>query len=161
MPELPEVHIASKFINQVASGRFFRGPIIKSGTWEYFAYFLSYRKQPIHYLDVSKMKAVEWNKKLFTISASSRGKEMQMVLSEVPDEVPPDKILSRSQQDGPGIASNLTGNASTSTSQFASADKLTLTFGFGMSGKFSFDRYVWLTGSCSKTLIIFWFSNKN
>ncbi|OQV13831.1 Endonuclease 8-like 1 [Hypsibius exemplaris] len=96
MPELAEIHLASRLINRVAAGRFFKSPVIKS--------------------EVStKMKDLEWNSEKFTVESTARGKELQMVLTDV----------SESKKSGPEDG----------------GQKLTLTFGFGMTGMFSFDRF--------------------
>lgn len=59
MPECPELHLASQFVNIVCKGRIFKGPVIKS--------------------EVSKLAEVDFNGE-YTISAASRGKEIKLTL---------------------------------------------------------------------------------
>ncbi|XP_061174161.1 endonuclease 8-like 1 [Saccostrea echinata] len=89
MPEGPELHLASKFVNLVCKGRLFKGPIIKS--------------------EVSKHADVEFEDE-YTISATSRGKEMKLTLNTICEDK---KSLSKSRS-------------------------LDIVFQFGMSGKFDF-----------------------
>ncbi|XP_064620135.1 endonuclease 8-like 1 [Lineus longissimus] len=63
MPEGPELHLASRLVNSVCSGRLFSGKVIKS--------------------EVStKNPDVAWDAEYYTISAHSRGKEMKLTLQE-------------------------------------------------------------------------------
>nr|CAH0110670.1 unnamed protein product [Daphnia galeata] len=62
MPEGPELHISSKFVNESLKELIFSGKILKS--------------------EVSKNPNVEWKVPLFTIQAESRGKEMKLWLQE-------------------------------------------------------------------------------
>lgn len=62
MPEGPELHISSLFINESLKELIFSGKILKS--------------------EVSKNPNVEWKVPLFTIQAESRGKEMKLWLQE-------------------------------------------------------------------------------
>ncbi|XP_055335199.1 endonuclease 8-like 1 isoform X2 [Paramacrobiotus metropolitanus] len=71
------------------------------------------------------MEKIEWAKEHFTVRALSRGKELQMILEEVSD-----KAGSAQNSESLNGSSSETSNSS-----------LMLTFGFGMSGKFSFDRF--------------------
>ncbi|XP_062600952.1 endonuclease 8-like 1 [Saccostrea cucullata] len=89
MPEGPELHLASKFVNLVCKGRVFKGPIIKS--------------------EVSKHADVEFEDE-YTISATSRGKEMKLTLNTMCKD---NKSLNKSRS-------------------------LDIVFQFGMSGKFDF-----------------------
>lgn len=59
MPECPELHLASQFVNLVCKGRIFKGPVIKS--------------------EVSKLAEVDF-KGEYTILATSRGKEIKLTL---------------------------------------------------------------------------------
>ncbi|EFX74223.1 hypothetical protein DAPPUDRAFT_57329 [Daphnia pulex] len=62
MPEGPELHISSLFINDSMKDLIFSGKILKS--------------------EVSKNPVVEWDVPLYTIKAESRGKEMKLWLEE-------------------------------------------------------------------------------
>ena len=68
MPEGPELHISSLFINDSVKNLIFSGKILKS--------------------DVSKNPNIEWNLPLYKITAESRGKEMKLWL----EELSPNKI---------------------------------------------------------------------
>jgi len=61
MPEGPELHLSSQFVNRVCQGRIF-GRILKS--------------------EVSKNPVVSVDFEKFTICASSRGKELKLTLTE-------------------------------------------------------------------------------
>lgn len=61
MPEGPELHLASKFVNLVCKGRIFTGKVVKSAV-------------------STRQVEVEWNRPAYTIRASSRGKEMKLSL---------------------------------------------------------------------------------
>ena len=60
MPELPELHNAGQFVNKVARGRVFSGPIWKS--------------------DVSKCPDVAFDAETYTVTAETRGKELALIL---------------------------------------------------------------------------------
>jgi endonuclease VIII-like 1 len=63
MPEGPELHLGSKFVNRVCSGRLFSGKVVKS--------------------EVShKNPDVDWDAEYYTVSAQSRGKEVKLTLQE-------------------------------------------------------------------------------
>lgn len=62
MPEGPELHISSLFINDSVKDLIFSGKILKS--------------------EVSKNPVIEWDVPLYTIKAESRGKEMKLWLEE-------------------------------------------------------------------------------
>ncbi|XP_045031313.1 endonuclease 8-like 1 isoform X2 [Daphnia magna] len=77
MPEGPELHLSSLFINDSVKGLIFSGEIKKS--------------------DVSKNPTIQWDVPFYTITAESRGKEMKLWLEEYsPKEgkevMPPQKI---------------------------------------------------------------------
>ena len=61
MPEGPELHLASKFVNEVSEGRLFSGPVQKSA--------------------VSKSCDVEFSSPCYSITSESRGKELALTLS--------------------------------------------------------------------------------
>ena len=62
MPEGPELHIAARFVNQICNNRTFSGAVIKS--------------------EVStKNPDVAWNEQCYQISATSRGKEVKLMLT--------------------------------------------------------------------------------
>lgn len=90
MPEGPELHLSSRFINSVCKGRVF-GKIQKS--------------------DISKNPVVEPPAQSYIISASSRGKEIKLTLTECADNI--------SQSTDP-------------------AKSLDILFTFGLAGKFDF-----------------------
>lgn len=62
MPEGPELHLSSLFVNQSGKGQIFSGKILKS--------------------EVSKNPAIQWDMPFYTITAESRGKEMKLWLEE-------------------------------------------------------------------------------
>ncbi len=62
MPEGPELHISSLFINDSVKDLIFSGKILKS--------------------EVSKNPVIAWDVHLYTIKAESRGKEMKLWLEE-------------------------------------------------------------------------------
>ncbi|CAH1796533.1 unnamed protein product [Owenia fusiformis] len=95
MPEGPELHMASRFVNHVCSDRMFSGAIFKS--------------------EVShKNPEIPWNEKSYTISATSRGKEVKLTLHTMD-------------------------NKTTKTSKPPKIPKsMDIIFRFGMSGKFQF-----------------------
>lgn len=99
MPEGPELNLSAQFINQVCNGRIFTGKILKSA--------------------VSRQPEIEWDEKSYTISASSRGKELKMTLSSVTNN---DLDVTKSKKKC-GLEASKT---------------LDIVFQFGMSGKFDF-----------------------
>ena len=60
MPEGPELHLNSNFVNKVSKGRLFCGKVVKSA--------------------VSKCQEVDFSSPSFTISSESRGKEIALIL---------------------------------------------------------------------------------
>ena len=61
MPEGPELHIAARFVNQICRGKIFSGKVMKS--------------------EVStKNPDVPWNEPAYTVSATSKGKEVKLHL---------------------------------------------------------------------------------
>ena len=71
MPEGPELHLSSQFINAVCKGRIFSGTV---------------RRNPIH-----KCADVVWDAASYMITASSRGKELKVYLQSLktdPEEKP-------------------------------------------------------------------------
>lgn len=62
MPEGPELLISSLYINESVKGLIFAGNIVTS--------------------EVTKNPSVEWDVPSYTITASSRGKEMKLTLKE-------------------------------------------------------------------------------
>ncbi|XP_077988617.1 endonuclease 8-like 1 [Glandiceps talaboti] len=97
MPEGPELRIASRFVNAVCRDRVFTGKVIKS--------------------DVSKSEDVLFSEKAYTITSSSRGKEMQLFLTKAAD--------TKVKNDEKGIKAAL-------------SKSTRILFRFGMSGKFAF-----------------------
>lgn len=63
MPEGPELHLASKFVNLVCRGRLFDGEIIKSS--------------------VSKHEDINWTGDAYKIHAEAKGKELKLTLKSV------------------------------------------------------------------------------
>ena len=66
MPEGPELHLSSRFVNKSCEGRIFTGKVVKS---------------PVH-----KSCEVPFEAKAYTICALSRGKEMQLILTQLDDD---------------------------------------------------------------------------
>ncbi|XP_046581058.1 endonuclease 8-like 1 [Haliotis rubra] len=95
MPEGPELHLASRFVNFACKGRVFAGKIVKS--------------------DVHKSKDIIWDHTDYTISASSRGKELKLTLTALGDSPSKDK-----------------------KKHAISPRSVDIMFQFGMSGKFNF-----------------------
>ncbi|XP_013389919.1 endonuclease 8-like 1 [Lingula anatina] len=94
MPEGPELHLASHFVNEVCKGRVFAGPIVKS--------------------EVStKNPDIPWPAEAYTISATSRGKEVRLTLTST------DTQKTKSKKPKPN-------------------ESINILFRFGMSGKFQF-----------------------
>ena len=91
MPKGPELYLASVFVNKVCKGRIFSGNVIKSAV-------------------SVKNPDVPWNKDNYNISATSRGKEIRLTLTQMHDMNTNRKLA-----------------------------KMHIIFRFGMSGKFRFD----------------------
>lgn len=68
MPEGPELHMASIYVNKMCSGVIFTGAVIKS--------------------DVSKSPDVPFNCEAYRITATSRGKEVKLTLTPVKSDEP-------------------------------------------------------------------------
>ncbi|KAL0968904.1 hypothetical protein UPYG_G00273470 [Umbra pygmaea] len=102
MPEGPELHLASIFVNRMCSGVVFTGPVQKS--------------------EVSKNLEVPFSCKAYTITASSRGKEVCLTLT--------------SQKSDPTLG----GSRRPKTGQVDQVQPQTMNvvFRFGMSGYFRF-----------------------
>merc|ERR1711963_644214 len=66
MPEGPELHLSSQFINSICKGRIFSGKV---------------KRNPIH-----KCAEVCWDAAAYTISAVSRGKELKVFLQALKAE---------------------------------------------------------------------------
>nr|XP_054756591.1 endonuclease 8-like 1 [Lytechinus pictus] len=125
MPEGPELHLASRFVNQSCIGRIFSGKI---------------EKNPVH-----KCSDIEFDATEYTIAAASRGKEMQLTLTKL-DRV---NIGKSESSDGGGDKKKKTPRGRKKTiaqDQDETDDKkklkipetLKILFRFGMSGNFQF-----------------------
>lgn len=103
MPEGPELHIAGRMVNRHSTGRLFTGQVVKS--------------------EVStKNPNVEWDETLYTITASSRGKEVRLTLTAV------------------GESPTLTKAKKCKSKMNNECEKtMDIVFRFGMSGKFTFE----------------------
>ncbi|XP_050401786.1 endonuclease 8-like 1 [Patella vulgata] len=102
MPEGPELHLSSRFINTVCRGRIFTGKVVKS--------------------EVStKNPDIDWDEKSYTISSSSRGKELQITLTST----------------GNNIKKNTKKIAKLKVPENAGKSQK-IFFNFGMSGRFNF-----------------------
>ena len=107
MPEGPELHVIGKFINEVSDGRIYTGTVIKSAV-------------------STKNPDIDWDEASYTISATSRGKEVMVTLTSVTD------------QD--------VKNAKTKTKAKPKQDRvdppkeMKILFRMGMSGKFTFSK---------------------
>ncbi|XP_070543253.1 endonuclease 8-like 1 [Ptychodera flava] len=99
MPEGPELHIASRFVNIVCRDRIFTGKVIRSA--------------------VSKSEEVPFSAEAYTITAASRGKEMQLILSRHDDAC-------------------TSGKSDAKKAKTSLLESLKILFRFGMSGKFQF-----------------------
>lgn len=97
MPEGPELHLSSRFVNRSCKGRVFTGKIIKS--------------------EVHKSEEIKFQSDAYIISATSRGKEVQLFLTSIEDH------------DDKKFAKRSVPNSESHT---------TILFRFGMSGKFEF-----------------------
>lgn len=73
MPEGPELHLASRFVNQACRGLVFCGHVEKS--------------------PVSRNPEVPFESSAYYISASARGKELRLTLSPLPGAQPPREPL--------------------------------------------------------------------
>lgn len=121
MPEGPELHLASKFVNKSCRGRIFSGEIVKN---------------PVH-----KSSDIEFDAPAYTISAASRGKEMQLILTNA-------KLDSHENGHGEGDTKRKPcqkKNNGTAQDEKAKDSKkvnipetLKILFRFGMSGNFQF-----------------------
>lgn len=98
MPEGPELHLASRFVNNCCRGNIFSGRIIKS--------------------DVHKSDDIKFQSSAYTISAKSRGKELQLFLSSIADDDKKKNCQKKKKEDP--------------------QSHTTILFRFGMSGKFEF-----------------------
>lgn len=74
MPEGPELHLASHFVNETCKGLVFGGCVEKSS--------------------VSRNPEVPFESSAYRISALARGKELRLTLSPLPGSQPPQKPLS-------------------------------------------------------------------
>ena len=110
MPEGPELHLSSQFINSISKGRIFTGKV---------------RKNPIH-----KCADVVWDVAAYTISAASCGKELKLFLQSLKTE----------QDVKPRIENGIVDsrNGGTDSDSGSPAERLQILFKFGMSGKFEF-----------------------
>lgn len=73
MPEGPELHLASQYVNQVCTGLVFGGRVEKSA--------------------VSRNPEVSFESSAYHISAASRGKELRLTLCPLPGAQPPQEPL--------------------------------------------------------------------
>lgn len=93
MPEGPELYLSCKYVNEVCRGKTFGGKIEKS--------------------PVSKQPDIDWMSPEYTISATSRGKEIKLILTQC--------------------------NANNENSKnIKSRENLSIVLQFGMTGKFAF-----------------------
>jgi len=97
MPEGPELHIAARFINNITQKYKFTGPVLKSAV-------------------STKNPDIDWNEKLYSISATARGKELKLHL----------------------CTQNST--CGKKAKQKSLPKMQSILFRFGMSGKFSFTK---------------------
>ena len=108
MPEGPELHLASKFVNASCKGKTFTGKVVKN---------------PVH-----KSSDVHFESKAYSIAAVSRGKEMQLILT---------KLDAGGDRKSSVKTKNETKN-DTKKSVVNVMDSLKILFRFGMSGNFQF-----------------------
>lgn len=73
MPEGPELHLASQFVNEACGALVFGGCVEKSS--------------------VSRNPEVPFESSAYRISASARGKELRLILSPLPGAQPPQEPL--------------------------------------------------------------------
>ena len=109
MPEGPELHLSARFVSASCKGRIFTGKVIKS--------------------DVHKSSEVEFEAEAYTITACSRGKEMQLLLTKLVDDGA-DQNRKQKIKSKPKI------KAVSSSGSDSNCTKIL--FRFGMSGKFEF-----------------------
>lgn len=72
MPEGPELHLASLYVNRMCEGVLFRGPVIKS--------------------EVSKNPDVPFTSEAYCITAASRGKEVKLTLTPIKTDEPKQRV---------------------------------------------------------------------
>ena len=106
MPEGPELHLSSRFINAICKNRIFTGKV---------------RRNPIH-----KCADIVWDAAAYTISASSRGKELMVFLQSLSAE----ELETKTPRLENGVVESKKDRDST--------ERLQILFNFGMSGKFEF-----------------------
>jgi endonuclease VIII-like 1 len=104
MPEGPDLHLASRFIQTVCQGRYFSGKVKKS--------------------EISKCPPVNWDAELYSITATARGKEIKLTLTEI--------LQGQKNKDKPLTKSKLSGIKS-------EVKTLDILFRFGLAGRFRFD----------------------
>ncbi|KAK8381390.1 hypothetical protein O3P69_018459 [Scylla paramamosain] len=75
MPEGPELHLAARFITTIGQRTLFGGQVVKSAV-------------------STKNPDVAWDREVYRVRASSRGKELKVVLTEGEDEVKGGETLS-------------------------------------------------------------------
>lgn len=81
MPEGPELHLASLYVNKMCDGVVFSGPVVKS--------------------EVSKSPDVAFTCKSYRITAASRGKEVKLTLTPLKSDDDGKRQLKGGQADGP------------------------------------------------------------
>lgn len=72
MPEGPELHLASLYVNRMCEGVLFSGPVIKS--------------------EVSKNPDVPFTSEAYCITAASRGKEVKLTLTPIKTDEPKQRV---------------------------------------------------------------------
>lgn len=72
MPEGPELHLASLYVNRMCEGVLFSGPVIKS--------------------EVSKNPDVPFTSEAYRITAASRGKEVKLTLTPIKTDEPKRRV---------------------------------------------------------------------
>ena len=107
MPEGPELHLSSRFVNASCKGRIFGGKVVKS---------------PVH-----KSSEVSFEAEAYTITATSRGKEMQLILTKLDTDSKSNIKSEVKSKAKPKIKMDPDGSNCTK-----------ILFRFGMSGKFEF-----------------------
>lgn len=102
MPEGPEIHVAGRLVNRVSDGRIYSGKVLKSAV-------------------STKNPDVPWDEPGYTISATTRGKEIRLILTKSEDD-------------------SAKGRKKKQTLPKNGGDKkqVHILFRFGMSGKFVF-----------------------
>ena len=101
MPEGPELFLAGRYVNQVCANRVFTGKVIKSAV-------------------SLKNPDIPWDEDCYKISATSRGKEVKLTLTQIESDSKNGEIKSKPK-----------GAKSAKLNNF-----LEILFRFGMSGKF-------------------------